>query len=365
MNTPSLKPILRDGQRQYLLNSVAPTLIGRQGCAILLGGTEVAPKHARVVPSRKGFVIEAMEGEVIINDAVLASPRLLQPGDALRFGTVVMTYEGPGLEDNSLEVGRLEYDELFQRVKDCVVGIQHGGGSGSGFFVHPDGIIVSNRHVVGYERTVRVQLVDGRQLRGRVMRAFPEVDLAFIRVEGVKPVVPPLAPAGSVQVGQAVLVIGHPMGLANTLTRGIISAVNREVMGNVYLQTDAPVNPGNSGGPIFNDYGEVLGVATMALRRGQGLNFAVPAEQVAFRLARFLSEAARVQAGRGVYCNVCGLYSAGGSYCPACGVAFAVTDPDINDARFNPVPALSCTNCGNPLNPTDRFCSACGTRTQV
>jgi len=332
-------------------------MIGKQGCAILLVDPSIAMQHARLQPSVNGFSVEAIGAEVQVNNLAISAPTVLKPGDKLTLGSVELTYEGPDLSKQGAE-HKLSYDELFEKVKSCVVGIRTPGGLGSGFFVHAKGLIVSNRHVVGYERDVEIHLIDGKQLVGHVVRSYPETDLAFIQTGLASNFVPSFVSPAIVRVGQAVLVIGHPLGLANTLTRGIISAVNREVMGNVYLQTDAAINPGNSGGPLFNESGEIIGVAAMSIGNSQGLNFAIPAEQLRWRMEQFLAEEMRVQRGRGVYCIVCGYYCTGGVYCPNCGVSFEST------LAKTPAPATvtqQCSKCGKPMNPGDQFCSACGT----
>lgn len=353
-----LRSALFDGQRRYFLSSASPTLVGRQGCAILLSGEGIALQHARLTPGRNGFTIDPVGGEVQINGNPITGPIGLAPGDEIKLGDILLTYEGPPLYSVNQEQV-LSYDQLFEKVKSSVVGIQTSTGLGSGFFIHENGLIVSNRHVVGYEREVEVHLVDGKQIKGRLVRSFPEIDIAFIRANLAPTLVPHLAPPGSSRVGQVVLVIGHPMGLANTLTRGIISAINREVMGNVYLQTDAAINPGNSGGPLFNDLGEVIGVATMGISQSQGLNFAIPVEQLQRRIEQFTAEEARVKHGQGVYCIVCGCFGLGGVYCPNCGVAFE----NQNEAKpaGQAGSAAQCGNCGKALNPGDQFCPSCGT----
>jgi S1-C subfamily serine protease len=353
-----VRSALFDGQRRYFLSSATPTLIGRQSCAILLSGEDIALQHAKLVPGRNGFTVEPVGGEVQVNGSSISKATGLAPGDEIKLGSIQLTYEGPALDAANQEQA-LSYDQLFEKVKTSVVGIQSTTGLGSGFFVHENGLIVSNRHVVGYERELNIHLADGKQVNGRVMRSFPEVDLAFIRTNLAPTLVPRLAPPGVSRVGQAVLVIGHPMGLANTLTRGIISAVNREVVGNTYLQTDAAINPGNSGGPIFNDLGEVIGVATMGLSQSQGLNFAIPVEQLQRRIEQFAAEEARVKRGQGVYCVICGSFGLGGVYCPNCGVTFE----NENEAKTagQAASAAQCSNCGKTLNPGDQFCSSCGT----
>lgn len=351
------RPALFDGVRRYFLSLSGPTMIGKQGCAILLADPSIALQHARLQSSVNGFSVEAVGAEVRVNDLAISTPTVLKPGDKVTLGIVELTYEGPDVSQQGAEQ-KLSYDELFEKVKSCVVSIRTPGGLGSGFFIHPTGLIVSNRHVVGYERDVEIHLVDGKQLVGRVMRSYPEMDLAFIQASLASNFVPSFVSPATVRVGQAVLVIGHPLGLANTLTRGIISAVNREVMGNVYIQTDAAINPGNSGGPIFNESGEIIGVATMSIGNSQGLNFAIPAEQVHRRMELFLIEEARVQRGQGVYCIVCGYFCTGGVYCPNCGVSF---EHRLAAATAPAVATQQCSKCGKPLSPGDQFCSACGT----
>jgi S1-C subfamily serine protease len=353
------RPALFDGQRRYLLSSSGPTMVGAKSCAILLSCPGIAPQHARLNPIRSGFTIEKVGGDVLLNGVLINTPTLLKPGDSVKMGEATLTFEGPVSGEN-LPEQKLGYDELFDKVKGCVVSIRTPHGLGSGFFVHPDGLVVTNRHVVQYEKEVAVFSENGSHSSGKVMRAFPEIDMAFVRIEGASPFVPPFSPPGVAHVGQTVLVIGHPMGLANTLTKGIISAVNREVIGNNYLQTDAAINPGNSGGPLFNELGEVVGIATMGIGHSQGLNFAVPIEIVQRRLEQFLTEEARVRRGQGVYCIVCGFYSVGGAYCPNCGVSLADPRQTVTASSLANSSGI-CAQCGSALRPGDKFCAACGT----
>jgi serine protease Do len=289
----------------------------------------------------------------VVNSATIASPVLLSPGDTVKLGAVTLVYEGLDREEVA-PPAKLEYDQLFEQVKRGVVSVRRDEGLGSGVFVHGSGLIVTNRHVVGYEHEVGVQTFDAGAFTGHVVRAFPDIDLAFVQVEGVTPLLPPFAQPATVRVGQTVLVIGHRLGLANSLSRGIISAIDREVMGNAYLQTDAAINPGNSGGPLFNEHGEIVGIATFSIGRGQGLSFAVPAERVRERLARVRAEQSRVREGHGHYCHVCGMFSPGGAYCPGCGVSLGSSSAPQTTPR--------CANCGKTLTPGDLFCSGCGTK---
>lgn len=350
------RPVLIDGQRRYFLSTAAPTFIGRQGCAILLNGEGVFNRHAVVTPVRGGFTLQAIDGQVCVNSAMITGAVVLKPGDQIQFGSACLTYEGTSTTEGTASA-KLTHEDLYEKNRPCIICVRASNGLGSGFLIKGDGLVVTNRHVVGYEKEVEIQFSDGRSGLGKVIRSFPEIDLAFIRVSGAPPTSLVLAEAINIRVGQAVLVIGHPLGLSHSLTRGIVSALNREIMGNVYLQTDASISPGNSGGPIINEYGEVVGIATFSMQNGQGLNFAIPAETIRQRLNRVLAEESRLLAGQGVYCPVCGALSRGGSFCPNCGVRFEITEEQC-------VPAQKmCSKCGKQLNQADRFCSDCGTPT--
>jgi Do/DeqQ family serine protease len=165
--------------------------------------------------------------------------------------------------------------------------IQHG--TGSGVIVRPDGVIVTNNHVVEDARRIMVHLRDGRVLPARVLGTDPATDLAAIKIEATGLPVARWGDSERARVGEWVLAIGAPFGLEATVTHGVLSAKGRAGLGQTsiedYLQTDASINPGNSGGPLINLRGEVLGINTMILGRGTGVGFAVPS-----RLARLVTE---------------------------------------------------------------------------
>ncbi|MFB3816263.1 MAG: Do family serine endopeptidase [Candidatus Methylomirabilales bacterium] len=151
-------------------------------------------------------------------------------------------------------------------------------GAGSGFIVNKSGLIVTNNHVVEGASEVLVILTSKEEHPAKVIGRDPKTDVALVKIEakGDLPVAA-LGDSDALRVGDWVLAIGNPFGLANTVTAGIVSAKDRRIGAGPYddfIQTDASINPGNSGGPLFNLQGEVVGINTAT--RGQGIGFAVP-----------------------------------------------------------------------------------------
>jgi S1-C subfamily serine protease len=170
------------------------------------------------------------------------------------------------------------------------------GGGGSGFLFAPDGLILSNAHVVEGARRIEVLTVAGQSLQADLLGADPHTDLALLRVATQHPL--PALPFGStrgIRVGQLVVAIGNPFGFECTLTAGVVSALGRSlraVSGRLIedvIQTDAALNPGNSGGPLLDSAGRVIGVNTAIIAAAQGICFATSidiAQQVVPQLMR-------------------------------------------------------------------------------
>ncbi|MDB9457626.1 trypsin-like peptidase domain-containing protein [Dolichospermum circinale CS-545/17] len=160
-------------------------------------------------------------------------------------------------------------------------------GSGSGFIINSSGQILTNSHVVDGADSVTVTLKDGRTFKGKVLGEDAVTDVAVIQIDANKLPTLALGKSDTLQPGEAVIAIGNPLGLNNTVTSGIISATDRSSsdIGASdkrvdYLQTDAAINPGNSGGPLLNARGEVIGMNTAIIQGAQGLGFAIPINTV-------------------------------------------------------------------------------------
>lgn len=191
--------------------------------------------------------------------------------------------------------------ELYRRVSPAVVLINASSinpydvdhrihrVSGSGVIVDTSGLIVTNAHVVFGRQVITVTLVDGETVPAQLVGADPVFDVAAIRIpvptSGELPVAH-FGDSGQVEVGVEVYAIGNPLGLSQTMTRGIVSAVNRLLPGAAFslteplIQTDAAINPGSSGGPLVDRCGDVVGITTAVLEDAQNLGFAVPANLV-------------------------------------------------------------------------------------
>ncbi len=223
--------------------------------------------------------------------------------------------------------------ELFRRTSPSVVHITSLGvqrelfslnvqqvprGTGTGFVWDDSGHIVTNFHVIQGGNGARVTLADQTTFDAAVVGAFPDRDLAVLRIDAPKAKLPPIALGSSrdLQVGQRVYAIGNPFGLDQTLTTGLVSALNREIESfnnrtiRGVIQTDAAINPGNSGGPLLDSAGRLIGVNTQIASpsgASAGIGFAIPADEVNRIVPRLIRDGRFVRPAIGVSAGPAGL----------------------------------------------------------
>ncbi|MGK7872312.1 MAG: HhoA/HhoB/HtrA family serine endopeptidase [Xenococcaceae cyanobacterium] len=247
------------------------------GVGIALGGQYLATKglFPSLEPDSSVLPVDAP------NTQVLPSP------SAATWNTnfVVAVVEKVGGAVVKIEVFRTvsnNFDYYFRKSPE-----REQQGTGSGFIISVDGLIFTNAHVVRGADKVRVKLRDGRSFEGQVVGADPVTDVAVVKIEADNLPTVTLGDSDQLQTGEWAIAIGNPLGLDNTVTTGIISAIGRsshEIGVPDYrvefIQTDAAINPGNSGGPLLNAQGKVIGINTAIIRNAQGIGFAIPINRV-------------------------------------------------------------------------------------
>ncbi|MBN9311392.1 trypsin-like peptidase domain-containing protein [Devosia sp.] len=181
-----------------------------------------------------------------------------------------------------------------------------GKGHGSGVVLSQDGLVVTNAHVVGSHRDVHLALPDGHRLAGRVLGADPDTDLAILKVDGSALPIATLGDSSGLRRGQIAIAIGNPLGFESTITAGVISALGRSLRSpsgrpiEDVIQTDAALNPGNSGGALAVSSGEVVGISTAMIAGAQGICFAVASNTVKLVLGEVLQHGGVRRAWLGV-----------------------------------------------------------------
>jgi S1-C subfamily serine protease len=265
-----------------LLSGLAVVSLG--GCGLLSGKTFKNSTNQPLVPDSKTANPET---------AIAVPPIISTSGDPNYVVGVVRNVGGAVVRiDSARTVTSRVPDEFndpfFRRFFGDVQPRQRvERGSGSGFIISSSGQILTNSHVVDGADAVTVTLKDGRTFDGRVLGEDPVTDVAVIKIDANNLPTLSLGNSEALQPGEAVIAIGNPLGLNNTVTSGIISATGRSSsdIGASdkrvdYIQTDAAINPGNSGGPLLNARGQVIGMNTAILRGAQGLGFAIPINTV-------------------------------------------------------------------------------------
>jgi S1-C subfamily serine protease len=183
---------------------------------------------------------------------------------------------------------------VVERVGPSVVRVDvrkqgRSAGSGSGVIISSDGLALTNSHVVQNSRTVNLITLEGRELQARVLGDDPDTDLALLRIEAdVSLPAAKLGDSAKLKRGQIAIAIGNPLGFDATVTAGVVSALGRSLQSRTgrmiedVVQTDAPLNPGNSGGPLVSSTGEVIGINTAVIMGAQGICFAVASNTASF-----------------------------------------------------------------------------------
>jgi len=258
----------------------------------------------------------ALAEEVVLKGgAKIQAPLLKQAGDAtvLDLGFDVMripqseilatykdeTVEGTVPSDthrlyNVQVPSRLTTADATKLYAPSVVLVKTASGLGSGFFINKEGYLITNFHVIAGEKKISVtQFLQENKILRRIVHKEVEIvasapfhDLAILKLKDFDTAITPVvfAPEEKLDIGETVFAIGNPLGLERTVTEGVLSQTHRNFGGILYLQVDAPVNPGNSGGPLFNARGQAIGVINMGVPSMEGLNFAIPARHVKYIL---------------------------------------------------------------------------------
>lgn len=206
---------------------------------------------------------------------------------ALLAGLLLLAALPAPAQEDALAAAERQQQALFERVAPIVVFISKGDAFGSGFFINREGLILTNAHVVEGRQTVDVVLHDGRRVQGQVVeRGAEKLDVALVQVPLKETPIPQLGGVSDVRVGSWVGAVGHGRGAVWTFNTGMVSNIYPDGAARPVFQTQIPLNPGNSGGPIFDRQGRVVGIVTSGVEGASAINFGIGMEVVRKGLTR-------------------------------------------------------------------------------
>lgn len=287
---PTLKQLLRQITRVMLSAFSLLTLLPELRALSVIQLAQGAEVRAEIISEKADRVFADL------GFTVLSIPK----DSILDIQTATVLEDTSNAEDSSiyslptLNTPNLPVKELAEANGGAVVLIRTPTGLGSGFMIHPDGYLITNDHVIAGEHEISVTVFEETPMEMkkaqynhvRIVASSPDDDLALLKIEpkedGVRFDTVPLGESDGLRQGQTVFAIGNPLGLERSVSQGIISLRNRLIGGRLYVQTTAQINSGNSGGPLFNTRGEVIGVNNMkvAATGAEGLAFAIPSRVV-------------------------------------------------------------------------------------
>ncbi|HXD43258.1 MAG TPA: DegQ family serine endoprotease [Ramlibacter sp.] len=286
-----------------VLALLAAGVVGGAGVEVLHNQAQAAPP-AVMAPPATAAGTGTPTPAVVTNTAMPDFPLITQ-----RYGPAVVNISVSGTR-KSMGIDSEVLSDPFEFFRRFQQGPGHGmqrevpvRGMGSGFILSPDGIVLTNAHVVKDANEVTVKLTDRREFRAKVLGSDSKTDVAVLKIEAKNLPVVTLGNTKDLRVGEWVLAIGSPFGFENTVTAGVVSAKGRTLPDDSavpFIQTDVAVNPGNSGGPLFNARGEVVGVNSQIYSQSggyQGVSFAIPID-VATRVKDQIVKTGKVEHAR-------------------------------------------------------------------
>uniref|UniRef100_A0A7C3J6F2 Trypsin-like serine protease n=1 Tax=candidate division WOR-3 bacterium TaxID=2052148 RepID=A0A7C3J6F2_UNCW3 len=243
---------------------------------------------------------------------------------------------------------------IIEKIKESIVVVKTDKNIGTGFIADTTGIVITNAHVVEDSTDCEIQMFDKKSYDAKVIESNFDMDIAFIKIISNRVFKKAnVLKRKDYNVGDEVIAYGNPLGFENTVTKGIISALDREIGGIKYIQTDVPINPGNSGGPLVDKKGRIIGINTLKIADASGIGFAIPIIDIVPLINLTIKKYKLTPDS--VYCNVCGhRNSSNSSWCEKCGAKLVENVEKVKNKN------KKCPECGEK-NPADaKWCKKCG-----